>query len=128
MEPGPEPPVLAQYPAPEWLEPAAREEWERLAPQLAAIGLLSVADLPAFAAYCTEFAIFRRAGEELATRPKARLKAQAQLIGARRKAAAEIRKWAAEFGLTPSARMRIKVAPEKPTDPLSKFLPRAGAK
>ena len=118
----PRPSAITDATAPAWLDPLAREEWTRLGPELLALGLLTVADLPSFAAYCSEVGIFREAQAELAKRPKAKLKGKAQLLGARRKAAQEIRKWAAEFGFTPSARARIKSAPPEKKDPLSKYL------
>ncbi len=109
--------------APAWLDPFAREEWYRLEPVLRELGLLTAPYLFAFASYCTEAGLFREAQAELARRPRASLKAKAQLIGARRKAAGELRKWAAEFGLTPAASERLTGVPLEPVGPLSKYLP-----
>jgi phage terminase small subunit len=38
---------------PEWLDDEAKAEWARVTVDLAAMGLLSQADRPALAAYCT---------------------------------------------------------------------------
>jgi P27 family predicted phage terminase small subunit len=110
-----------RFPAPAWLDPFAREEWSRLEPLLRDLGLLTAGYLPCFAAYCTEFGVFREAQAELSRRPKASLKAKAQLLGARRKAAGEMRKWAAEFGLTPCAAERVSGGPLEPEDPVDKY-------
>ena len=40
---------------PTWLEPEAKKEWKRLAPSLEAMGVLTQADLTAFAGYCQAF-------------------------------------------------------------------------
>jgi P27 family predicted phage terminase small subunit len=119
----PEPRILSHYPAPAWLEPLAREEWERIEPELRACGLLTVVDLMSLAAYCCEVATFRQAQAQLTSRSRMKLVTKSYLLGTRRRAAAEIRRWAAEFGFTPSARSRVGIAPAPPTpDPLDRFL------
>lgn len=110
------------YPAPEWLDEEARAEWARLEPELVKIGLLTRADLPAFAAYCAEVGTFQSAARELA-HPTRKLSGGRRnlLLGFRRKASQEMRRWAAEFGLTPAARVRLKSEPPPPEDPLAKY-------
>src|SRR5581483_7260694 len=51
----PQPPPGAP-PMPEWLSEEARAEWQRMAPELEALGLLSVLDRAALAAYCQAYA------------------------------------------------------------------------
>ncbi|HEX5106418.1 MAG TPA: phage terminase small subunit P27 family [Pirellulaceae bacterium] len=49
-----EPVALQGLPAPpQWLDAEAKAEWERIIPDLAEMGVLSRADRPALAAYCT---------------------------------------------------------------------------
>ena len=48
---------------PTWLEPEAKKEWKRLAPSLEAMGVLTQADLTAFAGYCQAYARWKEAEE-----------------------------------------------------------------
>lgn len=106
------------YPAPAFLHEYAREEWERLEPELRAIAVLTVADLAAFAGYCSAVGVARLAEEGLA-KSKGSVKRRAFWIGSARKAWEEVRKSAAEFGLTPVSRTRLgKPAGEGKVDPL----------
>ena len=41
---------------PSWLLPEAKKEWKRLAASLEAMGVLTMADLTAFAGYCQAYA------------------------------------------------------------------------
>ena len=57
----PDPPDILQ------LEALALEEWERIAPELAAMGALTHLDSTALAAYCVSYARWRQCEELLAT-------------------------------------------------------------
>ncbi|KKL26328.1 hypothetical protein LCGC14_2396420, partial [marine sediment metagenome] len=60
----PQPPTPADVPMPpEWLEGYAKDEWRTLAPVLHGLGLLTVADLSFFGAYCQSYARWRAAEE-----------------------------------------------------------------
>ena len=50
---------------PPWLMPDAQMEWERLAPSLTAMGILTEHDIEAFAGYCQAYARWREAEEFL---------------------------------------------------------------
>src|SRR5215831_5793220 len=50
---------------PPGLSPAARREWDRLKPPLAALGLLTPADAQFFACYCEAAATWRHANQQL---------------------------------------------------------------
>ena len=50
---------------PDWLMPEAQQEWQRLAPSLIAMGVLTEHDLEAFAGYCQAYARWREAEEFL---------------------------------------------------------------
>lgn len=56
----PKPAVLQNYPAPDWLSAESRAVWEMLAPELAAIGLLTVIDLTVFSRYCDAWGRWKR--------------------------------------------------------------------
>jgi P27 family predicted phage terminase small subunit len=104
---------------PEWLSPAARAEWDRVAPELARLGLLARVDLAALAAYCQCYAHYVEAerfiqehGLTLAIRDdKGVLKSVQPVpeVGISLKMLDKIRQFAAEFGFSPSARGRIEV-------------------
>ena len=46
-----------------WLLPEAKKEWKRLASSLEAMGVLTMADLTAFAGYCQAYARWKEAEE-----------------------------------------------------------------
>ena len=48
---------------PSWLLPEAKKEWKRLASSLEAMGVLTMADLTAFAGYCQAYARWKEAEE-----------------------------------------------------------------
>jgi P27 family predicted phage terminase small subunit len=123
--PPPEPTILPQCPeAPSYLPDYGKEEWDRVAPGLWAIGLLSVLDTTALAAYCAAYAMWRRASEELDS-----LTVEAKTTGDLRRhplikvvadAASDMVRFSGEFGLTPIARERISRGHREPPSP-SKF-------
>jgi P27 family predicted phage terminase small subunit len=109
--PPPEPARLERCPeAPAFLPQYAREEWDRVAAQLWAIGLLSCLDVAPLAAYCASYAMWRTASEELdsltVTTGKGDLRRH-PLIKVIADAASDMVRYAGEFGLTPVARTRI---------------------
>ena len=99
IHPEPVPRALGLDP-PSWLSAAARAVWDDTEPDLDAMGLSRRADSQAFAAYCTAAALVAKLGEVLpATEGELRRW---------RIAAAELRAWAREFGLSPAARQGIR--------------------
>ena len=63
----PKPEIPAKQPAPPaWLSAYALEEWQRLAPELWRINLLTKVDVAVFAMYCEAYARWRTAEEALA--------------------------------------------------------------
>jgi P27 family predicted phage terminase small subunit len=60
LRPEVEPAIAPVVPnAPDFLAGDARAEWDRLAPELHALGLLRTVDVNCFAAYCMAFARWR---------------------------------------------------------------------
>jgi len=121
--PMPEP--KAPDPPPE-LEGDGLAEWERVAPQLERLGLLSHLDRAALAAYCWAWARLLAAGRVLAESTvlirKDRRIVKNPAIQVARDAAQECRAWAAEFGMTPSARARMTLPDQNPGDDLERLL------
>jgi P27 family predicted phage terminase small subunit len=128
-------PLLTVPECPKELSDDAKLEWERVSVELHKLGLLSNLDRAALAAYCSAYGLWVRAERELRTLvelagPLAGLVQKSRTHGfvgnplnniSRRAAAAMIR-YAAEFGMTPSARARVNGAGSKETDQLAEFL------
>ena len=113
----------------------AVEEWNRVATDLYNLGVLSEIDRSALAAYAqaygrwvqAERAIAKMAEkDQLTGGPMIKTSngnaSQNPLVGTATKAAADMMRYAAEFGMTPSARSRIAAAPpEDGGDPADRF-------
>jgi len=121
----PQPPTEMPSPPPH-LDAYGLEEWNRIAEGLNVMGILTVVDQASLAAYCGAYSRWRSAEEELNTlKAKNPLTAlvlqtvsgnwiQQPLIGIANKAAADMVRYAVEFGMTPSARARLSIDPKKP--------------
>jgi len=116
---------------PEWLCSLAKQEWERIAPQLEVLGLLTPVDMVALAGYCEFYAEFKiarefvhkhgttyeawernEAGEPIYDdegRKVLRYSHKYPQVSVAHQAFQQIRSLCSEFGLTPSARGRIQV-------------------
>ena len=123
--PPPEPAILPKCPEPpEWLHEYAKEEWWRTAPQLHVLGLLSSVDIACLSAYCASYAMWREASEQLQAEGLTAETADGRqcrnvLTKTVREAAADMVRYASEFGLTPVARTRIANGIQQP--PPNKF-------
>jgi phage terminase small subunit len=98
-------PAASGMEPPDWIGSFGIDLWRRLAPVLVPAGLLTAGDLPAFEQLCQEYDTIRRN----------------KLCGPARD---RYRRLLVEFGLTPSARSRLKSAVEPPKDKLATFLAR----
>jgi P27 family predicted phage terminase small subunit len=121
LPPGPEPALLPKCPEPPaFLSSFARDEWWRVAPELWALGLLTVLDTASLAAYCYSYGIWREAAEALARvadrdeqmrglliRTQAGDARRNPLVKIAADAAADMVRFANEFGLTAVARSRL---------------------
>ena len=127
-------PASRDLEAPDSLIPDARAEWDRVASDLIASGLITTADLGALAVYCTAYGRWVQAERILAADAKANPDNEGLTIetsngnvvinprlGIRNKAAADLMKAAAELGMTPSARSRVQAAPRSKQDPAADF-------
>ena len=117
----PKPPVSAPPPPPRLNEVAAAE-WRRIVDRLAALGLMTDLDVGALTAYCDAFGDWSMARQALSTiqernkithgfmvRTTNGNVIQAPLVGTIRSARADMVRFAAEFGMTPSARAGMDV-------------------
>lgn len=100
---------------PPWLSGAASDEWDRIMPDLLAMGTVKAADAMPLAAYCETVARFRIATELVAKaglmlRDRDGMVRKNPAVGQARDASIEMRMWAREFGLTPAARQPLRVA------------------
>lgn len=122
---------------PDFLNASARKEWARVARELGNIGLLSTIDRGALAAYCQAYGVWVEAergikrladgGDKyggLLTRTSNGNVIQNPLVGIANKARSDTVRFAAEFGMTPSARSRVQADPNaanKIKDPARKY-------
>jgi len=117
-------PAAAAIPtAPEHLSEAAKAEWESLARSLHRVGILGEFDRAAFGAYCEALARWAAAqtvlNEMAKNDPRGGLLIKAKsgiiyenpLVGIARRAALDTVRFAAECGMTPSARTRVTATP-----------------
>ena len=97
---------------PSWLLPEAKKEWKRLAASLEAMGVLTMADLTAFAGYCQAYARWREA-EDFITQHGSIFKTpsgyvqQVPQVSIAQQNLKIMQSFATEFGLTPACRARI---------------------
>lgn len=114
-----EPEVDAAMPVmPAWLDAQAQQRWEVLAPLLARSGLLTDLDGDALAAYCVIYSRWQTAekaikdsGQVIKTRSGNFI--QSPYVGVAHTAMKLMRAYEEQFGMTPSARSRVKVAKGK---------------
>jgi P27 family predicted phage terminase small subunit len=100
---------------PEELSAEALEEWKRIAPLLLAAGMITVIDRAALAAYCQSYGRWAQAERALAAGELVIKTVRGNLVynplvRIANKAMADMVRFAAEFGMTPSGRSRVKVS------------------
>lgn len=123
---------------PDWLLDEAKEEWNRLAPELERLGLLTIIDKAAFAGYCQSYAKWKAAEEFIKKNgttyriPKTDkngkvisvyIAAFPEVVIANQ-SLKQIKAFAVEFGLAPSSRGRICLPSEILDDEFEKLLDR----
>jgi P27 family predicted phage terminase small subunit len=114
---------------PEWLDGEAQAEWRRITVDLAEMGLLSKADRPALAAYCTAWSRWVDAEAQVkkygtvVKSPDKGFPMKSPYLSIADQTMETMRKLMVEFGLTPSSRSRIRVpAGGDEADELDRFL------
>lgn len=115
------------------LDDEAKKEWKRVSKELAALGLLTRLDRAAFAAYCAAYSrwaaaerqvkqfgtVLSRLPEKEGDPPKFYTNPYLHVAN---QAMEKMHSFASEFGLTPSSRTRIQVAPRGAADPFEQFV------
>src|ERR687892_2910823 len=124
----PEPRPVARTPScPACLGEEARKEWQRLAKELAELVLLTGIGRGMLAAYCQAHALWVEAVssiERYGTMVKSPngFPMQSPYVAVVNRQVDIMVRIAAEFGMTPSSRTRIRVGPKAPEDPFEAFL------
>lgn len=128
----PKPDLSVPAPPPH-LSDEAKVEWGRVCDDLYRLGILTDLDRAALAAYCQAYGRWVHAERALAKmaegsatggmiiKTKSGNAIQNPLVGAANKAMSDMMRYAAEFGMTPSARSRIKANGEKDEDPAEAY-------
>jgi P27 family predicted phage terminase small subunit len=113
IKPEPQPASAPKCPEPPaHLSEYAVHEWRRIGPELHRLGLLSILDESAFAAYCQSYGLWRAAEERLSKKDllapgSERNKVPNPLLKIACQAARDLIRFGSEFGLTLSARARV---------------------
>jgi len=127
-EPQPDPSMPKM---PWWFDYHARQEWQRICPELHRLGLLTSIDRAALVGYCMAYSRWLKAERELlkgltyekidANGNKKRINKPE--VNAARDALNQVRLFCVEFGLTPSSRAKMSMSPPKPKrDPMEELL------
>lgn len=117
---------------PSWLDKEAKREWKRVAPELERLGLLTIVDGAALAAYCQAYVRWKQA-EEIIKREGMTVTTETGYIMPHpavkiaEKAQQLIKAFCAEFGLTPSSRSRMSLPEKREEDEFEEFLHRGTA-
>jgi P27 family predicted phage terminase small subunit len=120
-------PVARVLPCPACLCDEARKEWQRLAKELAELGLLTGLDRGLLAAYCQAHALWVEAVssiERYGTMVKSPngFPMQSPYVAVANKQVDIMVRIAAELGMTPSSRTRIRAGDKALADPFEAFL------
>jgi len=120
----PQPAALGPLAPPAWLHDEAKAEWTRLAPVLERLGVLTETDSDALTAYCEAWVTWKQATQKIrqfgmVIKGKNDLPVMSPYVRIAHHALNQMRAPLVEFGMTPSARARIRV-PEA-TTPASKW-------
>lgn len=118
-------------PCPRHLSKEARKEWRRISKELLTLGLLTVVDRAALAAYCQAWSRWVEAEEQM-SKPDFKLvrstdkgyEHASPWVGVANNALKQMKAFLVEFGLTPASRSRVSVAKPEDRDPYSEFLAR----
>lgn len=114
------PVVIEEVAPPPFLSDDAKVEWGRMMQAMVTLKLISQIDRAAFAAYCQAYGRWAQAERALATmrerdantsgllvKTTGQNVVQNPLVGIANKAMSDMVRYAAEFGMTPSARVRL---------------------
>lgn len=114
---------------PPHLDAEAKREWRRVVRDLTAVGLLTHVDRAALAAYCANWSRWVKAEKDLAKRGEILISAntggeyQNPWLAIANGAQEKMAKFLAEFGMSPSSRAKLQIAPpdKEEEDPLDRL-------
>jgi P27 family predicted phage terminase small subunit len=119
-------PAATKPRCPQWLPATARKAWRETVKELETMGLLARADTQALIVFCQAVAEHQAAGEEVnqlgVTVDRDGIRVKNPACQVQKDNASIIIRVAAEFGLTPSARSRISMPPERDERLAEKYL------
>lgn len=127
----PQPKIQFEVPSPPRIltkNKIARKEWKRIASELHRLGLLTDLDLTALAAYCITYSQWGEAVEDLRLNGTIVKGVEGGLkrslyFDIASQCSKDMRAYLTDFGMTPSSRSRVKVAPKKEEgDEFEKFM------
>ncbi len=119
-------PALPECPA--GFDDVARTEWQRVGILLVGAGVITLVDRGVLAAYCRSWSLFSEADREVQENGSMLVSAEAAVpyqspwLHQLTAAAKAMVQYAAELGMTPSARSRVKAIAGKPAGALLEFL------
>ena len=117
---------------PTWLDKEAKSVWKKIVPKLEAMGVLTEIDGQALTRYCTAWAQWKRSIEFIQKRGdtfaikddkgEIRYLQQYPQVSIANKLATQLTRLEQEFGMTPSARTRIRIERSVELDEFERFL------
>lgn len=113
--------------APPWLSDGGRQEWDRIAPELQSMGLLTGVDASELAVYCQAYAEMVHAEAMIVEHGYTQvstsgLERKSPWLPIRDEAAKRLHQVALQFGFTPAARTRIEVPEREAVDDKRQYL------
>ena len=113
---------------PSWLSVEAKRERKRVIPELSRLGLLSKLDRNILAGYCISYALWQRSQEYLFKQGAVYVTTNGKLqprpeVAVAKDAGEMMNNFAAELGLTPTSRARMRLPkPDEEIDPMEALL------
>lgn len=112
---------------PAHLKGEARKEWNRIVKELHALGILTNVDRAALVVYCTAWADYVKACNKLEKEGYVIISDKGGMyqnpwVALQKRSMDQIMRFAAEFGMTPSSRSRVRVEKEDPAEELERLL------
>ena len=129
----PQPRATRRLDPPSHLSKSAKQAWRRIAPKLHRLGLLTELDTDALAMYCDARARWLDAKDHvdelgpIVKTKKTEAPIQNPYVAIANRAFEDLRKLAADFGMTPAARTGVEAFEVPDIDPMEEFLKRGGA-
>ena len=122
----PQPLPLQNPRAPKNLDAVGRAKWDELVPQLRTAGILTEIDIDALNLYCDAWARWTKARDQIKANGATQLtengfEVASPHVAFLNRAHDDLRRLAAEFGMTPSSRSNVSATPPKPSDKDKEF-------